>query len=315
MDVVGLGILAALLVLFGFLTVSAFRARNALLKWAGGLLAGLLTVVFAAGLGLALYGYAKVNATYPNPVSDVRVDASPEQIRQAEKLARTCAGCHSSTGNLPLDGQNFAEGGPPIGTLWAPNLTQAHFEDWTDGEIIRAIREGVGKDGRSLIIMPSSAFRTLSDADVQALVAYLRAQPAVEPDTPPKQINVIGAMMVGALFPPEIFSRQEPITSPVIGPPPGPTAEYGNYLIHLGCQACHGGDYRGTTGADPNGPPPASDLVAFAKATSEADFVKTLRTGVKPDGTPMSDAMPWKDLEKLSDEDFRAIYLYLKTLG
>jgi hypothetical protein len=84
--------------------------------------------------------------------------------------------------------------------LWAANLTPAHFKNWSDGEIVRAIREGVGKDGRSLVIMPSEVFHNLSDADVQAIVAVLLAQPAVEPDTPTKQFNVLGAIMAAALL-------------------------------------------------------------------------------------------------------------------
>ena len=70
-------------------------------------------------------------------------------------------------------GQDFSKGGPPVGTLYGANLTPAgEIKDWSDGEIIRAIREGVHKTGRSLIIMPSEVFRHLSDVDVQAIVAY-----------------------------------------------------------------------------------------------------------------------------------------------
>ena len=93
------------------------------------------------------------------------------QIARGEKLANTCSSCHSPGNELPLSGSNFGVkfDMPPLGTLYAPNLTlSGDINDWTDGEVVRAIREGVHKDGRSLLIMPSDNFRNLSD-DVQAL--------------------------------------------------------------------------------------------------------------------------------------------------
>ena len=315
MDVVGLGVVLVLALVFAFLAVRSWRARRLWVKLLAGIPTTLLALVFVAAVGLAIYGYSKVNRTYANPVADVKVAGTPAQIAQGEKFARACAGCHSPNGNFPLSGQDFAADGPPLGTLWAANLTPAHFRNWSDGEIIRAIREGVSKDGRSLIIMPSDLFRNLSDDDVQAIVAYLRSQPAVEPNTPPKQINVVGAMMAGALLPDEIFTRQPPITAPVTAPPAGATPEYGQYLSTVtGCIACHGPQLTGGQASD-NGPAPGPSLVAFARQYSEADFIKTIRTGVTPDGRTLSENMPWKDYEKFSDDDLRALYTHMTVLA
>lgn len=316
-DVVGLGVLIVLLIVFGALTVRAFRARRLWVKLLGGIAAGLVTLILGAATTAAFVGYSRVNASYNDrhPVASVAVASSPDRITHGEKFARTCAGCHSANGQLPLTGQNFGEGGPPIGTLYAPSLTPAHFKDWSDGEIIRAIREGVSKDGRSLIIMPSQAFHNLSDDDAQALVAYLRSQPPDVPNTPAKQINLVGAIMFGTVLPPQIFSVQEPIKSPVVAPQAGVTPEYGKYIASLGCQDCHGAQLAGLTGpVDPNGAPHGPNLTTLKDRYSEADFVKTLRTGVKPDGKALSEEMPWKDLEKLSDDDFKALYAYISSL-
>lgn len=314
MDVLGLAIVVVLILVFGFLAFRSWRAKRLWVKLAGGIPSTLLALIFAAAFGISLNGYSKLNTVHPNPVREVTIVSTPALIAQGEKFARTCAGCHSSNGDLPLGGQNFGEGGPPVGTLWAPNLTPVHFKDWTDGEIIRAVREGVHKNGRSLIIMPSAAFHNLSDEDAQALVAYLRSQPEVLPDTPPREINLVGSLLIGGVMPPEVFSVQPPLTQPVVAPPPGVTAEYGRYITSLGCQDCHGATLEGGVETG-NGAPAGPSLIAFANQVSEADFVKTLRTGVKPDGTPLSADMPWKDLEKLSDDDFRAIYIYLKSRG
>lgn len=313
MDYSGLGILIALALLFGFLAYRTFRARRRWVKLVGGLSAALLTLLFGAATVLALIGYGRLNRTYTNQPSPLTAAITPQLVADGERFARSCAGCHSSSGDLPLSGQDFfgAGGGPPIGTLWAPNLTPAHLAEWSDGEIIRAIREGVGRDGRSLLVMPSGDLRNLSDADVLALVAYLRAQPAVEPASPPRQINVLGAIMLAALFPPDFFSVQPPLAQPVVAPPRGPTAVYGSYLVSLECQGCHGGNLAGIPPgtAGPSGP----NLTTMPQRLTAEEFVTLLRAGTFPDGSPIG--MPVKYLEKMSDDDFRAIYAHLESIG
>jgi mono/diheme cytochrome c family protein len=305
-DVVGVLLLVALTLLFGFVARRAWRASNPALKWAGTLLAALPALLFGLATTLALVGFAKVNQTHPNPVPDITVAATEEQIARGRKMARACAGCHSENGDLPLSGTRFD--GPPIGDLYAANLTPAHLASWSDGEIIRAIREGVHKSGRSLIIMPSGIMRNLSDEDVQALVAYLRSTEPVTPDTPPTRISVVGAIMASAL---PLFTVQAPITEPVVAPPAGPTAEYGAYLVSTsGCRECHGEDLRGGAGGfTPVGP----DIAGLAGRWSEQQFVETMRTGIRPDGVPLRPDMPWRDYELFADDDFRAMYAYLKA--
>jgi mono/diheme cytochrome c family protein len=137
----------------------------------------------------------------------------------------------------------------------------------------------------------------------------------VEPNTPPKQISVVGALMAGALLPDEIFTHQAPITEPVIAPSVGATPEYGHYLSTVaGCVECHGAQLNGGQ-PSANGPTPGPSLVAFAKQHSEADFITTIRTGMTPEGHKLSEDMPWKDFEKFSDDDLRALYAYMAVLG
>ncbi len=105
-----------------------------------------------------------------------------------------------------------------IGDFWAPNLTPAGLADWSDGEIVRAIREGVGRDGRSLLSVPSATFRNLSDSDVLALLAYLRTQLAMGEPSPARRCNVLGAILIATIIPDESFSAQPPLVAPVVGP-------------------------------------------------------------------------------------------------
>jgi cytochrome c553 len=276
-----------------------------------GELAGTLGLLMFVAIALFVCVRRPATPAAANPVADTTAAETSEQIARGEKFAPICADCHGSNHQLPLTGQDFAAHGLPIGTLWAPNLTPAHFKNWSDGEIIRAIREGVSKDGRSLAIMPSEIFHNLSDDDVQAIVAYLRAQPAVEPDTPAKQFNVLGAIMAAALLPDEVFTHQPPITEPMTAPPAGQTPEYGRYLTTVaGCTSCHGAQLEGGQSGE-EGSPPGPSLVAFAKQHTDADFVKTIRTGVTPEGRTLSENMPWRIYQKFSDDDLRALYAYI----
>ena len=311
-DGVGVAILVALVVVFGAITTGARRTRRPVLKW-GGLLLGIpLTLVAIVATGMALAGFYHLNATHSNPVSNIKVASTPEQLTRGEQLANICVGCHSSNGQLPLGGQNFARNSPPVGTIYAANLTPIHLQSWSDGEIIRAIREGVHKSGRSLLFMPSSAFHAMSDDDVQALVAYLRAQPPGQPDTPATRINVVGAILSNVL---PLSSAQAPIGGPVVAPPEGATPAYGRYLSAIGgCMECHGPALTG--GASGQGPAPGPDLTMIARNWNEDDFIKTIRTGVTPSGHQLSAGMPWKEISAFtSNNDLRAIYAYLGKLS
>lgn len=305
--------------LFAWLATRAWRARSALVRWPGLALSGLLALALAVVAVVGLIGIYRLNvAPYRYTVSDVQVAMTPENIARGEKLAHICIDCHSSTGDLPLDGSAFDfladPSAPPVGSLWGPNLTSGgRLKDWSDGEILRALREGVGKDGRPLVIMTSQAFKYMSDEDAQALVAYLRSQPAVERDLPRRDLNLLGAIFFGAgLFP---TSAQEPITAPVVAPAPGSEA-YGEYLVYAtGCRDCHGENLDGVV---QNGPPglSAPNLLTSMPAWEEAKFLALFRSGKLPNGRgvdPM--VMPWKSYgETFTDQDLKDIYNYLHGL-
>lgn len=313
-NIISLLVLALLAALFAWLATRAWRARRAFVKWPTVILAGLFTLVFAAVTVVAVLGLVKLEARHTNSVADLKVAGTAEPIARGEQLAWGCADCHSPTLDLPLGGstENFIAGGPPMGVLYATNLTPGGpLKGWTDGEIVRAIREGIGQDGRALMGMPSQAYRHLSDADAQALVAYLRSQPAVNNPQPPRNLNLLAALFLGAgLFPP---SAQAPVGS-VTAPPAGPTAEYGAYLVAAGgCADCHG---EKLDSVPPNSfVPPGPPLKPFAAGMSEAQFMAVFREGRRIDGSPVGEGMPWKNIGKtLSDDDLRAVQAYLRTL-
>jgi hypothetical protein len=118
---------------------------------------------------------------------------------------------------------------------------------------MRAIREGIHKDGRSLLVMPSEIFRNLSDEDVQAIVAYLRSQPAMGGPTPTNRFNLLGALFINLA---DFRTAQSPVGL-VTAPEPG-TPDYGRYMVDIiGCRGCHGDQLQGRVETGQPGPPPA----------------------------------------------------------
>jgi len=323
-DTAGVFILIVLIALFGFLTTRAWKFKNAFLKWGGVFIAGLLTLIPTALLVLALIGFYKLNQLYNNPVANVKVAGTSAQIARGEKLANICSSCHSAGNELPLSGSNFAAkfDFPPVGTLYGPSLTPGgDIDEWTDGELIRAIREGVHKNGRSLLIMPSENFRYLSDADVQSLVAYLRSQPRTGRRTPDNQFNLLGAVFMNLS---DFRTAQQP-TGSVTAPQPR-TPEYGKYMVDvIGCRSCHGDQLQGKVDNGQPGPPPGPNLTKIMPQWTEEQFMTFFNTGKLPGGgmVPIltlpsgfsSPRMPWSEVRAATtDDELKAMYAYLHSL-
>ncbi|MEN8376460.1 MAG: cytochrome c [Gemmatimonadota bacterium] len=310
-DFFGVVMLLALLSLFVWLTRRSWRASRKWLKWTATPLSALATLIFFLALGAALFGFYLLNRNYDNPPSAVAVQPTSEEMAFAEKYLLLCAGCHSPDEELPLVGNDFLaeDEAPPIGTFYAPNLTPVHLGDWSDGEIIRAIREGVHRSGRSLLIMPSETFGKLSDAHVRALVTVLRRQQSEGKDTPPARLNVLGALMS---IPAPIFAVQPAIASPVEAPARGPTAAYGAYLASITCALCHGADLRGNEEFEVPG------LTLAGETWRAEQFVEFIRTGVKPNGVVSdTEVMPWETLSAVfsDDEDLLAIFAHMSEIA
>ena len=304
-----------LAIAFAWLSIRAWRVRNVAVRIIAGLVTALLTLVLAAVSVVGLAGTYRLYTPHGAAAPNITVQASADQLAVAGRRANGCTGCHSSSGSLPLDGgtNNFLGG--PLGTLVPPNLTPAGpLKTWSDGEIIRAIREGVDRDGHPLIIMPSDTFHHLADSDVQMLVAYLRSQPPSTHATPDRDLGLMAFVLIGAgLFP---TADQPPVVQPVVAPPTGATTQYGQYLVDTtGCRVCHGPNLEG---GKPGGfgPPAGPNLRAIVPNWQEAQFVQFFRTGVDPNGRAINpDLMPWKDIGlAYTDEELRGIYAYVHGL-
>lgn len=309
-----------LIVLFGWLTYRAIRARKVWVKIVGGIAAGLMTLLLVA---ITFFGAKGMAATYfpgASPASDLKVAGTPEQIARGEYLVNlSCVGCHGAVDNTgkpteahPLSGgYNIAagEGFGFIGAMVTENLTPGgKLAGYSDGELFRVLRHSIDQKGHRLGFMSFLSYNQLSDADNEAIIAYLRSLPAA-PTTGATgdKMNFLGAFMLGAgMFGPPAAPAPDAITAP----PQGVTAEYGKYVATFGeCRGCHGPDMTGSP-ATPTGPaiPNPRPLIS---TLSQAQFIEMMRSGVRPGNLPFPDTMPWKNAAKMTDADLAALYTYL----
>ncbi len=314
-NILALIVMVLLVVLFGWLALRARRANKPVLKWAGMVLSGLLGVVLALVTVVALIGMVKAYTPVDVPVPDLSVPLTDENIQRGEHLANSfCTSCHSVNGELPLTGgRDLADDlSIPLGSFVSVNLTPAGpLKDWTDGEIFAALRNGVSRNGRRLVLMSTVRARNMSNEDTQAVIAYLRSQPAVANETPypPDQINLLGLILLGANMLPQ---GQPIITGAISAPPKGPTLEYGEYILSFqDCRDCHGEDLKG--GVQGQLAPIGWNLELVKNWTLD-DFITTMRTGVDPNGYQLSEVMPWKATGRMDDVELEAMYLYLVNL-
>lgn len=309
-------VIVVVTVVFGWLTWRAWGAKRWFVKWPGVVLSGLLMLMLAAVSVTAAIGLYRLYVPRGSPIEALQVAGTPEQIARGEHLARIeCVRCHTTNEELPLSGGlNLGDDIPiPIGDLYSSNLTPGGpLKDWSDGEILRVLNEGVDRDGRPLIAMSANAVRYLNADDKQAIIAYLRSQPAVDNPTPlpADQLNLLGAVLVGT----GLLPFQPPVTVEIV--PKGTTAAYGEYIVSWQrCGTCHGPELEGGTGRVGAFPVPVGPNLRVVQGWTVEQFMTTIRTGVDPGGHALDNTiMPWETIRLLDDEELGALFAYLKAL-
>jgi hypothetical protein len=260
-------------------------------------------------------------------VSYERTDARRERGRYLTESVLQCFLCHS-------DRDWTQPGAPPIaarkgaGHVWeartwlvAPNITpdvETGAGTWTDDMFARAIREGIGHDGR--VLHPQmwyGAFRSLSDDDVASVVVYLRALPPVR--------NALPRTQLPAGRPPLV--ARPPLDAPVPMPDLSTPVARGTYLARVAdCQGCHTaweapldpGLFGGGNRIEMFGRPAvfSANLTAAPSGIGafydERLFREVMRTG-RLKGRELSPVMPWIVFGKMSDQDLDAIFAFLRA--
>ncbi len=296
-------------------------------------------------LGAGLVAYGLLRGPKMAAASAVRVEITPARLERGKHLVELvcdCYACHARRDftryAAPVISGTEGEGLGPMpleglpGTIVVPNITpdkETGIGNWTDGEIIRAIREGVDKDGRALFpLMPYPYYRSMSDEDVYSVVVYLRSLPPIKKTWPKTKVD----------FPVNIFIKDVPAPA---GHVPEPDRSnklaQGQYLTTIAvCMECHtkndkGQLVPGMTFAGGRRFATAVGSVFTSNITPEPDtgigvwteefFLHKIRSyrpyaeQESPKVGPESfTLMPWLHLCRLSDEEISAMYAYLRTL-
>ncbi len=303
----------------------------------------LLGVAGAAVYLLAVFPRAQ-------PPSTESVAATPVRLARGSYLAQhvlLCSECHSdrdwtiysAPSVLPTGaGRTDCLGGGQAmaglaadfpGAICFPNITAdwaSGVGAWTDGELLRAVREGVDRDGHALFpIMPYFIFRSLSEEDARSLVVWIRNLPAVSRPQAAKHVN----------FPVNLFIRlvPQPMTAKVPEPDPTNSVAYGKYLATIGrCGFCHspregqstepipgrlyagGNEFRGPFGIrlSSNLTPDPSGL----GRTTREEFIALFRRHAVPErvSPEQNTIMAWSAYAGMTDADLGAVYDYLRTV-
>ena len=291
-------------------------------RWTGIVLGSLVGLFILAFATLYVIGSIKWNhlrgKDYDVQVETITIPTDQASITRGKHIVavRMCQDCHGED----LSGQSDSV--PGLITLAFPNLTPGAGgvgATNTDEDWVRAIRHGVGHDGRGLILMPSRVWYYLSDEDLADIIAYLKSLPPVDNDLPKSDLGTLGRVMMtlGQLprevTAPDVIMIDHDRPRPV-APQPGVSLEYGKYLTRP-CTLCHGVNFNGQTirtDAEYLAPnlTPGGELHYW----SEEDFMKTLQTGVTPGGKQLKSVMPWKYFGQMTDDELKAVWMYLQSL-
>ena len=271
---------------------------------------------------------------------------TPERMSRGKYLVEgvlQCWGCHSELDFTkrpmrPMPGKkgsghifsNVELGLPEPNRIVAPNISpdpEYGAGSWKDAVFVRALRQGIGHDGRTLFpLMPYQYFRNLSDEDLASVIVYVRSTEPVHIRRPTTSLT---SSIKKALQPlPPIVHVAEPDRSNRVA--------YGKYLVTAGhCSECHtpqdeyfnpipamdfagGAPLTGAWGPDPkkvytvaslNLTPDPSGISYF----DEKMFINALRTGTV-NARLLANIMPWAFFRNLSDDDLGSMFAYLRTL-
>jgi mono/diheme cytochrome c family protein len=296
-----------------------------------------ILLIVACGLGYLFLALPR--AATPEVFEAPR---TPERIARGEYLSRHVAGCSDCHGerdwtkfSAPQMRDREGHGGMAfkldVGTLYAPNLTPAKLESWTDGEVLRAMIGGVSKDGSPLFpLMPYENLRQMSREDAESIIAFIRSLKPVARDVPRSQLD----------FPLNLIVRTIPSPAPPLrdkAPDPSNRVEYGKYVTTIAsCADCHtkmeqgakvpgmhfagglkfemrsGGEiYSANITPDPDtgiGRWTETQFIDRFKSVANAPEESLALNGRK------NTEMPWRDYGGMKAEDLAAIFAYLRTL-
>jgi mono/diheme cytochrome c family protein len=291
-----------------------------IMKWVGISIGVIVALVALANVALYVLGEARLKRVYTVPGESQVLPTDDLSLSEGKRIFqyRGCEACHGER----LEGLVYMDN-PAIGQVVTPNLTHGKGgigEQRTDGDLVRSIRHGVRPDGTPLLFMPSTEFYYLSNQDLGRVIAYIRSLPPIENQMPPSKLSVTGRIVMNiakeiTFLTAELIPHDAPRP---LAPQPGITVEYGEYLSGS-CKVCHGltlsgGEIPGFPPEWPSAPNLTSGEGSRLPAWREEGFIQIIKTGQKHGRAINPDYMPWESYRHMSDDELRAVYLYLQSL-
>ncbi len=274
-----------------------------------------------AGCGIAaatFSGEAKRHRKVEVAAAAVPIGSDAATIARGEYLfkSRGCTDCHGSdaAGRRFINDGGLLLQGPKIGPGAGSVTTHYRAEDW-----VRAVRHGVKPNGEPALFMPSEDYNRLTDADLGALVAYLRQVPDARGGSAVIELPLPIRVLYGLGLIQDAAAKIDHARAPQAPVPEGATIQHGGYVANL-CVGCHGDHLSG--GRIPGAPPawpaaanltPGEGSVMPRYADVQA-FMQMMRSGHRPDGSSIA-VMPFEAFGHMSEVDLRGLHVYLRSLA
>ncbi|AKU94154.1 Putative diheme cytochrome c-553 [Labilithrix luteola] len=304
------------------------------LKGAGIVLGAVVAVCAALALYVQVDGIPRY--AHETPVGP-KVQPTPARVERGKALAAIlCTDCHLNADTGTLTGRKMSDLPPDFGSVVSKNITRDEEKGighWSDDELRYLLRTGVRPDGQ---YVPPYMIKLahLSDEDLDSILAWLHSDdPLVAPTKvdPPgvTQPSFLVKALTHAAFKPLPFPQK-----PMVAPPVSDRVAYGRYMVTaLDCFGCHSADFKSMNVLEPeksegylgggnllkdvNGSDIRSANITFDEETgigrwTEAQFVRAVREGFRPDGRVLH--APMMPMPQLREEEVAAIYAYLRTV-
>ncbi|QDP20077.1 cytochrome c [Sphingomonas xanthus] len=225
------------------------------------------------------------------------------KLAHGKRLAEVlhCNSCHGDN----LQGTNVTADDPEYGDMNAPNLTLVHA-NYSDADFERLLRKGMPKDGRDLWFMPSESYQFLGDADMAALISYVRSFKPEGKQLPPirKGKGFLAEVEAGAIQNAALQTKRYAAEAPE---DLGPAHARGRDIVRMACTGCHNSKLQGYEGFTPN--------LDVAAAYTPAELETLLTTGEgksKPDLGLMK-VIVLESLSKMTPAERQAVIGYIKA--
>ncbi|QHT68608.1 cytochrome c [Rhodocytophaga rosea] len=295
----------------------------------------ILAVITGIVLAFLLYVQLTYQQTYEVPVTGLKASTDLTIIARGKYLAMGpahCWTCHvEDPSSVDLIKETPAMSGgllldlPWIATLRTPNITsdkKTGIGRYSDDQLAQVIRYNRTPKGHALV--PFMTYNAMSDADIVAILSYLRSTKPIEKAIPEHNFTMLGKLLMRFVIKPDVTETHQQFAALK----PDTTAGYGKYLAYTvtNCNGCHtergpAGEFVGEPFAGghkrelqtgtfvvPNlTPDPQTGRIYH---WNQQTFINRFRMGK----VYQEDFMPWRAYQQMNDNDLKAIYNFLQTL-